>query len=247
MTGRRYRSSLNRLTARRRLQVIVVALLAALILALGFYLGQLAAYSGIGIDPAEYRQLRAEQPKAEAREQSLLAELAQLESRNTVDRAALELLRGDLAQQQSEIADLEEGLRFYRGLMAPGELAQGLSVREPELVAIDGSSRVSFRIVAQQEARKHETLRGSLYVELLGLRDGEEVSYSLADLSDDVEKAVLPLRFRYFQATEGVLTLPEGFEPRFITINASATAPRKAEVREQFQWQLKEKFTHVGK
>ena len=34
MTGRRYRSSLKRLTARRRLQVIMVALMAALILAL---------------------------------------------------------------------------------------------------------------------------------------------------------------------------------------------------------------------
>lgn len=247
MTRRRYRSSLKRLSARRRLQVIVVALLAAVILAIGFYLGQLAAYSGMGIDPGEYQQLRSEQPEALAREQALQAELARLESRNTVDRAALELLRSDLAKQQAEITDLKEGLQFYRGLMAPGELAQGLSLRTPELVAIDGRSRYAFRVVAQQEARKHETLRGSLYVELLGLRDGEQVTYSLADLSDDVEKSVLPLRFRYFQAIEGVLVLPEGFEPQFINVNASATSPRKAEVREQYPWQLKEKFTHVGK
>lgn len=247
MTRRRYRSSLKRLAARRRLQVVVVALLAAVILAIGFYLGQLAAYSGMGIDPGEYQQLRAEQPEALAREQSLQAELARLESRNTVDRAALELLRSDLAAQQAEITDLEEGLQFYRGLMAPGELAQGLSLRTPELVAIDGDSRYAFRVVAQQEARKHETLRGSLYLEVLGLREGEQVTYSLADLSDDVEKSVLPLRFRYFQSIEGVLVLPEGFEPQFINVNASATSPRKAEIREQYPWQLKEKFTHVGK
>ena len=101
--------------------------------------------------------------------------------------------------------------------------------------------------MAQQEARKHETLRGSLYLEVLGLREGEQVTYSLADMSDDVEKSVLPLRFRYFQSIEGVLELPEGFEPQFIYVNASATSPRKAEIREQYPWQLKEKFTHVGK
>ena len=247
MTRSRYRSSLSRVSARRRLQVIAAALLAAVILAAGFYLGQLAAYSGMGIDPELYRQLRAEQPKLQQQIQALETELATQRSRNQVDRAALELLRSDLASQKSEIVDLEEGLRFYRELMAPGELAQGLSLRSPELVPIDGERRYAFRIVAQQEARKHETLKGTLYAEVFGLLDGEQVTYSLADLSDDLDKAVLPLRFRYFQAIEGELSLPAGFDPRFINVTASATSPRKAEAREQYPWQVKEKFTHVGK
>ena len=247
MNTRNYRSSLSRVAARRRMQVVAVALLAALILVAGFYLGQLAAYSGMGIDPDLYRELRAEQPEKVQQLQALEAELATLESRSQVDRAALELLRNDLANQKREIGDLEEGLRFYRGLMAPGELAQGLSLRTPELVPLDDQGRIAFRIVAQQEARKHETLRGSLYAEIFGLLEGEQVTYSLADLSDDFDKDVIPLRFRYFQAIEGELTLPAGFEPRFINVTASATSPRKAEAREQYPWQTKEKFTHVGK
>jgi hypothetical protein len=247
MTSSRYRSSLSRVSARRHLQVLAAALLAAVILAAGFYLGQLAAYSGMGIDPQLYRQLRVEQPQSQEQLQGLETELATLRSRNQVDRAALELLRSDLASQKSEIVDLEEGLRFYRELMAPGELAQGLSLRSPELVAIDGERRYAFRIVAQQEARKHETLKGTLYVEVFGLLEGEQVTYSLADLSDDLDKATLPLRFRYFQAIEGELSLPVGFDPQFINVTASATSPRKAEAREQYPWQVKEKFTHVGK
>ena len=112
MTSSRYRSSLSRVSARRRLQVIAVALLAAVILAAGFYLGQLAAYSGMGIDPELYRQLRAEQPQSQEQIQALETELATQRSRNQVDRAALELLRSDLASQKSEIVDLEEGCDF---------------------------------------------------------------------------------------------------------------------------------------
>ncbi|MEP1472057.1 MAG: DUF6776 family protein [Halieaceae bacterium] len=247
MSSHGYRSRFSRVAARRRVLVVAVALLAALILVAGFYLGQLAAYSGMGIDPELYRQLRADQPEKEQRLQELDNELATLESRNEVDRAALELLRSDLADQKREIGDLEEGLRFYRGLMAPGELAQGLSLRTPELVALNGEGRFAFRIVAQQEARKHETLRGTLYAEIFGLLEGEQVTYSLAELSDDFDKDVIPLRFRYFQAIEGEVSLPAGFDPRFINVTASATSPRKAEAREQYPWQTKEKFTHVGK
>jgi hypothetical protein len=247
MSSRAYRSRLGRAAARRRVLVVAVALLAALILVAGFYLGQLAAYSGMGIDPELYRQLHAEQPEKEQQLQALESELATVESRNEVDRAGLELLRNDLAEQKREIGDLQEGLRFYRGLMAPGELAQGLSLRTPERVAMDAKGRFAFRIVAQQEARKHETLRGSLYAEVFGLLEGEQVTYSLAELSDDFDKDVIPLRFRYFQAIEGEVFLPEGFDPRFINVTASATSPRKAEAREQYPWQIKGKFTHVGK
>ena len=43
------------------------------------------------------------------------------------------------------------------------------------------------------------------------------------------------------------MSLPEGFEPVSINVVATATTPRKTEVREQFPWQVKERFTHVGK
>ncbi len=46
---------------------------------------------------------------------------------------------------------------------------------------------------------------------------------------------------------EGELELPEGFQPGSVNLVATASSPRKAEVRVQFPWQLQERFTHVGK
>lgn len=232
---------------RTRLLVLAAALLLMLVLAAGFWLGQMAAYSGMGIDPETYRRFQQEVPEAHADLVTLSRELQVERTRHEVDRRALELLRGDLAAQKEQIASLEEGLRFYRDLMAPGEITQGLSLRDVELVQQGSSDRYAFRIVVQQEARKHVTLKGELYAEVSGTRDGERVSYPFADLSDDVDGSAMPLRFRYFQAIEGELIIPDGFVPETISVVASTSSPRKAEARGQYPWQVQERFTHVGK
>jgi len=227
--------------------VLAITLSVGVTLAAGIYIGQRAAYSDMGVDPQRYRQLQQALPEAQRAAQKLKRRLSAADTRHQVDRAALELVRQDLAQQQEQIADLDEGLRFYRSLMAPGEIAQGFSLRGIELVARDKPGRYGYRIVVQQEARKHETMRGKLQVHLLGLQESQSVSYSLAALTDDMENNDIPLRFRYFQAIEGELALPEGFQVQTIDVLATVTSPRKLEVGELYPWQIQEKFTHVGK
>lgn len=227
--------------------MLVAAAVAIVILGAGFYLGQTATYSGLGIDPASYRSLMDSEAERQGELEALQSELDMQKTRNEVDRGALELVRSDIASQKQEIAELQEGLQFYRSLMAPGEIAQGLSLRAIELVPREAPGVFAYRIVAQQEARKHATVKGELYIEVFGRLDQESVSYPLSTLSDDLDSNVVPLRFKYFQSIEGEMLLPDGFEPVSVNVVASATAPRKTEVREQFPWQVKERFTHVGK
>ena len=223
--------------------MLVAAVVAIVILGVGFYLGQTATYSGLGIDPTSYRSLMDSEAKRQGELDALQSELDMQKTRNEVDRGALELVRSDIASQKQEIAELEEGLQFYRSLMAPGEIAQGLSLRAIELVPREAPGVFAYRI----EARKHATVKGELYIEVFGRLDQESVSYPLSTLSDDLDSNVVPLRFKYFQSIEGEMLLPDGFEPVSVNVVASATAPRKTEVREQFPWQVKERFTHVGK
>lgn len=232
---------------RRRIFILLGGLLLCLALASGFYLGQRAAYGGMGVDPQAYRELQAALPLAREELKAKAAELEVETTRHAVDREALEMVRKEIAGQKEQIAGLEEGLRFYRSLMSPGEVSQGLSLRAIELVALEEAGRYSYRIVAQQEARKHELLKGKLDVEVFGLLGQEQVSYPLSELSSDTGDEALALRFRYFQAIEGEMILPEGFEPRGIRAVASTSAPRKTEVRAEFPWQVQERFTHVGK
>jgi hypothetical protein len=232
---------------RKRVFILILALAGALVLALGFYLGQRAAHSGMGIDPDAYRAMQQELPVAREQQKVLAGELQVQRTRHEMDRKALEMVRQELAAQKERIAELGEGLRFYTSLMAPEDIANGLSLRNIELVARDEPGRYAYRIVVQQESRKHPLLKGELSAEVFGLLGEEQVSYPLAELSDDFGDGVLQLRFRYFQSIEGELVLPAGFEPRGVSVVASSSTPRKAEVREQYPWQLQERFTHVGK
>jgi hypothetical protein len=227
-------------------QLLLLLVAASAGLASGFLLGRQEALSGLGMEPDDYLEMQAELPRAREQIAALEAELDVVSTRHTVDREALAMVRQDIALQKEHIASLEEGIRFYRGLMAPEDATEGLSLREPELVAREEGATIAFRILVLQEALKHDLLTGKLALEVFGERDGEPVSYPLAQLSDDIEGERVALRFRYFQAIEGQMTLPEGFTPDGISVEVTVNSPRKSEVRERFAWRLQERFSYVG-
>ncbi|MCB1845462.1 MAG: hypothetical protein KDI09_21010 [Halioglobus sp.] len=193
-------------------------------------------------------QLRSQRANEQLQQQldSALGRLEMLRTRREVDQRALEMVRSELAVQKEHIAELEEGLRFYRSLIAPEGAGGGLSLREPELLATEEAGRYLLRLVVQQVARKHEKVEGSLEVTLTGNLGGETVSLALPELSEDFVGPALKLRFRYFQLLEGELVLPAGFEPQSVNIVARANSPRAMDIQKEFPWHLQERFTHVG-
>ena len=228
---------------RQRWMVLLLALSAALLLLTGIWLGQKAVYSGFGIEPARYRAQAVELEAARSELEALRRKLDIVETRHDVDRESLELVRRELTQYKEQIASLEEGVRFYRGLMSPGELDRGFSLRPIELVARESAGRYGYRIVARQEASEHPLLEGELRAEVVGLQDGEVRILPLAELSSEMDAGPAKLRFRYFQTLEGELQLPEGFEPSTVNIVAVIRSPRPAEVSESYPWQLQQYFT----
>ncbi len=238
--------SVRRQLRRRRLSILVMTLVGSALLASGFWLGRKAAYSEMELDPAQYREMQRQLPEERARADLLARELDIERTRREVDRRSLEMVRSDIASQKEELAALEEGLAFDRSLMAPVEIAEGLSLRDIELIARAESGRYAFRIVAQQEALKHQVLEGELRAEVIGMQGGQRATYALAELSADLEEDAVPLRFRYFQSIEGEMILPEGFVPLELTLVARASKPRKSEVRQVFPWVMQERLIDVG-
>jgi len=232
---------------RRRLFIgIAVALVFALLLEAGFYLGQHFAYRGMGASPKDYKAMQSQLVAVQNTLKSRDDVLAIQSARSDVDRQALEMVRKELAGQRDEISGLEEGMAFYRGLISPGEIAPGLSLRGLELKAGEQPGQYFYRIVVQQEARSHKQLKGSLSVVISGKQGGKPVKYALAELSEDFKTGRGALQFRYFQTVEGELALPEGFEPGTVKVQARTLKPHAFEIGEEYPWQLEERFTHVG-
>ena len=220
---------------------LVVAVLA------GFVLGRNHTVARLEGDPDSAHSLSARVAQLDNALEQAAGELEMARTRGEVDRQALEMLRLEMATEKEQTAELEEGLRFYRSLMAPEENGGGITVRAPEVVATERPRHYAYRLVVQQEAAKHELVRGQLSVTLNGTMDGAEATYELPQLADALPEEGLALQFRYFQSIDGELTLPEGFLPEHFALVVKASKPRAQEYRQQYDWRVKERFTNVGK
>lgn len=226
-------------------QLLVLVLLLALSLAAGIYLGMHWA-DPQGGNKILIERMQSEYAAMEAALKTARGDLEMQRTRHEVDKHALELLRSEMAAEKERTAELEEGLSFYRSMVVSEDMTKGLSLRKPELVPGDNPGGVRYRIFVQQKDREFETVEGRLSVEVYGVSGDREVSYPLAKLSKDFDEKAAKLQFRYFQAVEGEITLPDGFEPKGMKLEARARKPREMEVREQFPWTLQERFINVG-
>jgi hypothetical protein len=231
---------------RRRVRLRV---LAGLVLLGTFTAGLLLGIAGVQLQwsiAGEKNDLQARLVFLSAQVEDLQQWQANNQTRRDIDAAALEMVRLDLASQQETIAELERGIKFYKSLMAPGELQEGLSVRSIDIIAEDEPGYYQFRILVQQSARRHQLLTGSLNVSVVGEMDGKAARFDLSALSEDVPNANIRLRFKYFQSIDIVLVLPAGFTPQVVQMSAKSTAPRRSEISEEFPWSVQEKISHVG-
>ncbi len=194
----------------------------------------------------ENKRLRQTVVDQARRLDSLRQELSNIETRHDIDAAALELVRQQLAGQQEAIAELEKGIQFYRGLMAPGEVADGVSVHSIDLRSDRTNERLQFRVLVQQNSRKHELLTGKLQIFIEGLQNDLTVRYDLSELSEQVPNAEIRLRFKYFQAIDGELRLPEGFVPETVITRTESTKPKRTVAEQEFPWSTQERISHVG-
>ena len=130
--------------------------------------------------------------------------------------------------------------------MAPEEQAEGLTISTFDGVPGTHEGHYQFRILVQQSARRHNLVSGTLKVNLVGTRGGAEEVIELSKLTEDVPSSDIRLRFKYFQAIDGDLDIPEGFIPLRFEVVAKSSKPKKAQVTKTFPWSVQEKLTHVG-
>lgn len=153
-----------------------------------------------------------------------------------IDRQAVEDVRGTVREHRQTIAELNEEISFYKGLMSPTDRERGLSFRSWEVYAGSDALRYQFKLVVQQLAVKHLLLRGAVTVMLVGKQDGVAKVLSLETISEQIKSQNIDLRFKYFQYIEGELELPQGFVAERVDIVAKASKPKAVKIEKQFAW-----------
>ncbi|MCV6627538.1 MAG: hypothetical protein OIF38_15680 [Cellvibrionaceae bacterium] len=182
-------------------------------------------------------QLREKAVEAE----ELRQQVANLALGAQVDQKANEDVRGEVIRLKAQIAELEENVSFYRGLMSPTENKRGLTIGSLDVIATGTPRHYQYKLVVQQLASNHGHLRGHMQFTVVGRdADGSARSYALKDLSSGVGSDQIRLGFRYFQNVSGEMVLPEGFTPERIELVAKSSGKDAVKVEKKFGWPVQQ-------
>ena len=168
---------------------------------------------------------------------ALRAQVSQLQLQAEADEYTLNELRDDLRQRAADIAALEDMLAFYRAVLAPDEADAPVVIRPPELVELGDASRWRLSIVVHRSEEGDAVYLGQLGVVVRGSGAGEPIISSLGEVDSATNSSVLPLRFRYLQELQVVISLPEAFLPETIESVVTLTGPVRRTLRRSDRWQ----------
>ena len=168
---------------------------------------------------------------------ALRDQISQLQLQAEADQQTLNELRDDLRQQAADIGALEDMLAFYRAVLAPEEVDVPAVIRPPELVKLDDTSRWRLSVVIHRSEEGDAVYGGQLSVIVRGEGPGEPVLSTFGEVDSATTSGVLPLRFRYLQELQVVISLPEAFLPETIESVVTLTGPVRRTLRRSDRWQ----------
>jgi len=174
--------------------------------------------------------------------QTSLEQLSNEKTRRTIAereadvvRRANALLRESERQRQDEIASLRADLAFYRRLGGANGSQAALAVHHMELQAT-GSPRVHLLVFTlTQNLRWASSIAGRIQLGVDGIQDGVARHLDSKQLLAETAES-LTFQFKYFQQFERLITLPEGFVAKRLTIRLRSGSLGSA-VEQTMQWQ----------
>ncbi|TFL13350.1 hypothetical protein CSC67_12550 [Pusillimonas caeni] len=196
------------------------------------------AASTVGEETAaiRYRQLKSQFELVTAQNrhdyQALQTRLDALQGQMLVEESTRRSLEAALQSTQAELGRARDQLAFFDRLLPPGPNGS-VSIR-----ALDFEHRgptLLYKVLLMRNAPGADAFAGQMQFVAKGRLNGEAATLTLepatapaaedaaTDVSDAgspaLEQTPLALEFEQFQRSEGLLSLPEGFEPSSVTLN----------------------------
>lgn len=204
---------------RRRLLMLLAVI--TVVGAIGFLAGQR------GVMPA---------PLTDDGTVALRDQITQLRLQSEVDQQTLNELREFMADQAAELVELRQTLVLYRDVVAPEEGETAIILRQPSVQISVKPRQWQVDTVVHRGEGKDSQYRGELRLTVVGKQDGVPRKLELAAVDSGTQTGVFPLRFRYLQKIQAVISLPDAFVPETIESVVTLTQPVKDTVRRSDPW-----------
>ncbi|MCQ3828051.1 hypothetical protein HXX02_01190 [Microbulbifer elongatus] len=200
-----------------------------------FFAGQYQLSKSLDEKTRAHARVLDEVDRLRAENETLRVRATTAEQSVAIGEQASESVRAELVAKDNQIAELRQEISFYRGIMAPSEGSDGVSIGRFS-ISESGDRRYQFKLLVQQSAARHQLVTGAVRFTIVGQSGGEARRYALADLSPQVESESIPLRFKYFQNIEGELQLPEGFVPEGVELSLKSSKRKGFSIDQRYGW-----------
>ena len=193
----------------------------------------IAGYNSADAD-AYIDQLQAQLEEAQGEIVESSRQATMLKRNSRIDDDASSQLKETLAQAQSEALELKKELSFYKSIVAPEQGNRTIAIQTIQLKK-NGTGGYDYKIMVSQRGRNDRFARGTIDVSIEGVKKGQPVTLTLADVSNETKKP-MKFGFKYFQNFEGVMTLPKSFLPDLIRVKVKPSTGKIKSIDEQFAW-----------
>ena len=166
--------------------------------------------------------------------QQMRQEIADLKVGGEIDSKANEEVRETIEALQSQLAEKNEEISFYKGAMVQNAEKKGLRVEMLDISSI-ALGRVKYSFLLTQVVEKHDYVEGGVQIELHGKMDDRQKVFQLKEL-DQKKPGAIKFRFRYFQVIKGEMVIPNGFLPREFIVLAKPRGSNARPLQKKFAW-----------
>lgn len=224
-------------TWRRRAVLIGAALGGLIALYLMYEWGRFEGGYSKFAEIQQRRELNAKLESLHEENERLRAAVAAADLDRKVENKAYADVEKNLADLQAQVLKHREQLTFYRGIVSPEDGIGGLRIQRFQVLPGPAEHHYRLRLVLVQSMRQESVVSGSVVVQLEGVRENKPVLLPLSEAAETARAdGQLPFQFRYFQNLEQDIVLPDGFEPRAVTVEVRSA--RMDPVRESYPWQV---------
>lgn len=171
---------------------------------------------------------------AERERRVLREEVAYLKQSVIIEQEACFNVREALKGHEDELAELNEQLAFYRGIVSPEEDAAGMRIHKLELFD-EGRGKWQYRLTLMQPVRQATDAKGLIRITVEGLNGDIFRAYTMKELDPSEHFSGL-YQFRNFLEMHGQFKLPTGFQPLRIVLKAIPERRGSKPVKRTWVW-----------
>ena len=152
-----------------------------------------------------------------------------------IKRQAYDEIAQTLAITSKEVANLNDNVRFYESIIEGDENKQGLQIKTVSLHENGTAGHYRYKIIIVNGDYGKNKSKGKLTIELEGMKAGKLSTIQIAGKKSGASSSLL---FKYYQRVEGVIIVPDGFNPQRMHVTAKLTGGKADKKEKWYNWNI---------